>query len=135
MPLSAFLTRKTSRACASIVMFLCTKPRPPARAMVIARSDSVTVSMAALTSGMRKDNWRVRRVWVSTSAGRTSDSAGSNRTSSKVSDSPTMRALGFSRISALRIGLRAAEDSRSRGKVTATPTGWALARRSPVVRT
>ncbi len=50
--------------------------------MLIAIRDSVTVSMAAETSGMRIEISRVSRVVVSTSLGMTSVSPGSNRTSS-----------------------------------------------------
>ena len=60
---------------------------PPARAMAMAIRDSVTVSIAELTSGTRS---RIRRVsWldVSALAGTTSDAAGSSRTSSNVSPS------------------------------------------------
>ena len=52
IPLSDFLTFTTSRAWSSIGIFLCIIPIPPSLAMVIAVCDSVTVSIAALTSGM-----------------------------------------------------------------------------------
>ena len=46
MPVCAFFTRLTSRACSSIVRFLWMKPMPPSRAMRIAVAASVTVSIA-----------------------------------------------------------------------------------------
>ena len=55
---------------------------PPWRAMAIAIRDSVTVSIAAETSGMRSEISRVSRAVVSTSDGITSVSPGSSRTSS-----------------------------------------------------
>ena len=57
---------------------------PPARAMAIAIRDSVTVSIAELTSGTRSVISRVSFDEVSTALGTTSEAAGSNRTSSKV---------------------------------------------------
>ena len=51
-PLSKRLTFATSAACAAGVMFLWTMPMPPSCASAIARRDSVTVSMAADSSGM-----------------------------------------------------------------------------------
>ncbi len=45
---------------------------------------SVTVSIAAETSGISSAIVRVRRLAVATSFGRTADSAGRSRTSSKV---------------------------------------------------
>ena len=62
-------------------------PMPPICAIAIARRDSVTVSIAAETNGMLSVIPRVRRVFVSTWDGRTSEAAGSSRTSSKVSPS------------------------------------------------
>ena len=52
IPLSLRLTRSTSAAWRSGVMFLCSTPMPPARAIAMAMSASVTVSMAAEMSGM-----------------------------------------------------------------------------------
>ena len=49
MPLSDRLTRSTSAACSSIDRFLWMTPRPPCCAMAMARPDSVTVSIAALS--------------------------------------------------------------------------------------
>src|ERR1700712_3761618 len=60
---------------------------PPARAMAMAMRDSVTVSMAELTSGTFNRILRVSRLDVSAAAGTTSDAAGSSRTSSNVSPS------------------------------------------------
>ena len=48
---------------------------------------SVTVSMAAETTGISSTIVRVSRLAVATSFGRTADSAGTSRTSSKVSPS------------------------------------------------
>ena len=62
-------------------------PMPPACAMAIAISASVTVSMAEATIGMLSAISRVMRVRMSTSDGSTSDRPGLSRTSSKVSAS------------------------------------------------
>src|SRR4249920_2374098 len=59
-------------------------PMPPCCASAIARCDSVTVSMAALTMGMFSSMRLVRRVVVRTSVGRMSDFKGTIRTSSYV---------------------------------------------------
>ena len=56
---------------------------PPARASAIARRASVTVSIAAETTGIASSSSRVSRVRVETSFGSTSDDAGTSRTSSK----------------------------------------------------
>jgi hypothetical protein len=69
IPLSLRLTRSTSAACRSTVMFLWSTPMPPARAIAMAISASVTVSMAAETSGMLSGMVRVRRLLVETSRG------------------------------------------------------------------
>ena len=87
IPLWAFLTRLTSRAWWATERFLCTIPIPPERAMAMAVSPSVTVSIAELTNGIRSSRPTVSRVRVSTSLGKTSENAGSRRTSSKVSPS------------------------------------------------
>jgi hypothetical protein len=58
-------------------------PMPPARAMLIAASASVTVSIAALTMGMFSERFLVSHVLVSTSLGTTSEYPGINKTSSK----------------------------------------------------
>ncbi len=94
MPLSNFFTERTSRACCSIVMFLCTMPMPPSCAIATARRASVTVSIAADINGMFNVIVRVRRVLRSTSEGRTWDRAGSSKTSSKVSASFVIRNMG-----------------------------------------
>jgi hypothetical protein len=65
--------------------FLWTIPIPPSCAIAIARRASVTVSIAADTSGMFSSSFRVRRVFRETSLGRTREWAGRSRTSSKVS--------------------------------------------------
>ena len=62
MPLSERLTRSTSSACSSIDRFLWMMPMPPCCAMAMAISDSVTVSMAALSSGTLSLMFLVRRV-------------------------------------------------------------------------
>ena len=69
---------------------------PPAWAMAMASRLSVTVSMAADTSGMFRLISRVNRVAVSTWVGITSDGPGSSKTSSKVSPSRiSMETLRF----------------------------------------
>src|SRR5579863_3510435 len=60
---------------------------PPCCASAIARCDSVTVSMAALATGIFSPTLRVNQVRVSVCAGTTSLSAGNSNTSSKVSPS------------------------------------------------
>ena len=55
-PLSKRLTFATSAACFAGVMFLWMMPRPPSCAMAMARRASVTVSIAAETSGMFSDD-------------------------------------------------------------------------------
>ena len=85
IPLSLRLTRSTSAACRSMDMFLCSTPIPPARAIAMAISDSVTVSMAAETSGTFRGIVRVKREAVRTSRGWTVECRGTSRTSSKVS--------------------------------------------------
>src|SRR3954463_5183421 len=59
-------------------------PIPPARAIAIAISDSVTVSMAAEENGTLSEMPRVKRELVLTSLGCTSECRGESRTSSKV---------------------------------------------------
>ena len=54
IPLSDRLTLSTSEACSSIVRFLWITPIPPSRARAMARRVSVTVSMAAESSGIPK---------------------------------------------------------------------------------
>src|SRR6267154_1129041 len=83
-PDSKRLTLATSAACFLAVRFLWTMPMPPSCAMAIARRDSVTVSIAAETSGMLSWMLRVSRVLRLTFRGRTLEWAGTRRTSSKV---------------------------------------------------
>src|SRR6202158_744585 len=59
-------------------------PMPPCCASAMARCDSVTVSMAELTTGMFSAMCRVRQVRVSVFAGSTLLRAGCKSTSSKV---------------------------------------------------
>src|SRR3954469_736143 len=59
-------------------------PMPPCCASPIARCDSVTVSIAALTMGIFSSIRLVRRVVVRTSVGRMSDFNGTIKTSSYV---------------------------------------------------
>ena len=82
MPNSERFTRRTSSACRSAVMLLCSIPMPPSRASAMASADSVTVSIAADTSGTLRRMRGVRSVDVSTSRGITSLCAGTSRTSS-----------------------------------------------------
>ena len=85
MPLSERLTRSTSDACSSGDRFLWMTPMPPCCAMAIARRDSVTVSMAALSSGTLTRMFRVTHDVTSTSLGMTVECRGTSSTSSKVS--------------------------------------------------
>src|SRR4029079_8290523 len=85
IPLSDRFTRSTSAACRSTDMFLWMTPMPPARAIAIAISDSVTVSIAAEANGTLRAIPRVKREEVFTSLGWTSEWRGLRRTSSKVS--------------------------------------------------
>ena len=62
-------------------------PMPPWRAIAMASGASVTVSIAADTTGMLSWIFGVSRAAVLTSLGSTLDSAGSSRTSSNVSPS------------------------------------------------
>src|SRR5512143_214836 len=84
MPLSWRLTLSTSSAWPSIDRFRWMMPRPPCWARAMAIRDVVTVSMAALTTGMLRVMWRLRRVVTAAWAGAMSDAAGRIRTSSKV---------------------------------------------------
>ncbi len=67
MPLSLFLTRSTSRRSTGI--FLWMMPMPPIRAMEMAMADSVTVSIAAESRGMRRGMAGVSQVVMSTASG------------------------------------------------------------------
>ena len=73
MPLSNFLTRRTSRACMSGLMLRWMMPMPPSWASEMARRASVTVSIAADRSGILSVMPVVSRVERSTSRGRTSE--------------------------------------------------------------
>ena len=84
-PFSERLTISTCSACWLMDIFLWMIPIPPSRAMAMAMRYSVTVSMAALISGIFRRIFFVSWVCRSTSAGRTSLAAGISRTSSKVS--------------------------------------------------
>src|SRR5579872_3965572 len=84
MPLSERFTRSTSSACLSMDMLRWMMPMPPCCASAMARWDSVTVSMAELTTGMFKPILRVNQVRVSVSAGTILLREGTSRTSSKV---------------------------------------------------
>src|SRR5712692_5274970 len=83
-------------------------PMPPSRAIAMASLASVTLSMAALMTGMlivmRRDNC----VRVSVSAGTTEDLAGTNATSSKVS--PTGKEG-----SSMSLWFRRRQEMRARG--------------------
>ncbi len=68
-------------------------PMPPSWARAMARRASVTVSMAALMSGMFSLIFRVRDVLVSASRGSTDEAAGTRSTSLKVS--PSRTSFGF----------------------------------------
>ena len=85
IPLSLRFTRSTSAACFSTGMFLWMTPMPPARAMAMAICASVTVSIAAETSGMLSGIERVRRLVTATCRGWTVEWRGTRRMSSKVS--------------------------------------------------
>jgi hypothetical protein len=84
MPASERLTLSTSATWSAIDRLRWRTPIPPMRASAIAMRASVTVSIAAETSGMSSAIVRVRRLAVTTSFGSTADSAGTRRTSSKV---------------------------------------------------
>ena len=96
IPLSERFTRSTSSAWRSMLMLRCTKPSPPCRAMAIASRDSVTVSIAAETSGMFREILRVSCVCVLTSVGRTEDFPGTSSTSSNVNPSRIGPSIHFS---------------------------------------
>ena len=82
IPASDRLTMSTCWACSSTDMLRCRTPTPPWRAMAIAMRDSVTVSMAAETSGARSVIRLLSRDVVSASAGMIVECAGSSSTSS-----------------------------------------------------
>ena len=64
MPLSNFLTARTSSAWRATSRFLWITPMPPTWAMTIAMRLSVTVSMAEESSGMPSSMVRVTRLAV-----------------------------------------------------------------------
>ena len=82
IPDSERFTALTSAAWFLIVMFLCKTPMPPLRAIAIAISDSVTVSIAAETIGTFNPIFLLNLDWIFTSLGSTSEKAGINKTSS-----------------------------------------------------
>src|SRR5881396_758141 len=84
IPDSLRFTLSTSAAWRSTGMFLWITPMPPSRAMAIAISDSVTVSIAADTSGMLRAMPRVKRERTSTLRGCTLESRGTSKMSSNV---------------------------------------------------
>ena len=84
-PDSKRLTRETWIACISAVMFLWIMPMPPSCASAMASGASVTVSIAADTTGMLRRIVRVNCVARLTSRGSTLECAGTNKTSSNVS--------------------------------------------------
>ena len=85
IPDSNRFTFLTSIACDSIDMFLWITPMPPSWAMAIASLPSVTVSIAAEIIGVFKVILLVSFEVKLTSFGRTSECAGTNNISSKVS--------------------------------------------------
>ena len=87
MPASDRFTISTWAACSATGRLRCSTPMPPARAIAMAIRDSVTVSIAELTSGTLSRIFLVSWLEVSAAAGTTSDAAGSSRTSSNVSPS------------------------------------------------
>ena len=70
-PDSKRFTRATWAACFMAVMFLWMKPKPPSCAKAMASGASVTVSMAADSSGMLSCMLRVSCVARETSRGST----------------------------------------------------------------
>ncbi len=127
IPLSARLTRSTSRAWATGLRFLWRMPMPPARAMTMAERPSVTESMAALRRGMLSRIRRVSRVRTSTWPGRISLYAGTRRTSSKVRHS---RSLSSSMGTSGGPGVAQARAGGHRAGFTpvAPPPAWTRAR-------
>ena len=84
---SALLTLLTWAACFSTDMFLWITPIPPSRAMAIASSSSVTVSIADDTTGVLMRMFLVNNELRSTSLGSISEYEGIRSTSSKVNPS------------------------------------------------
>lgn len=87
MPDSDRFTRSTWLTWSSTERLRCSTPTPPCRAMAMAMRASVTLSMAADSSGMLTRTLREMSVEVSTALGSTSDAPGSSSTSSYVSPS------------------------------------------------
>ena len=87
-PFSLRFTLRTCSACCSILIFLCSMPKPPSLAKAIAKVASVTVSIAALSRGTLSIIFLVSMVLISTSLGNTWEYAGMSNTSSKVRPSP-----------------------------------------------
>ncbi len=84
MPDSLRLTLSTSSACCSTGRLRCSTPMPPSRARAMASRASVTVSMAADSTGMLSWMPGAKVTLRSTSAGNTSERPGTSSTSSKV---------------------------------------------------
>lgn len=82
MPDSERFTRSTWLAWSSMDRLRCRTPTPPWRAMEMAIRDSVTLSMAAESSGMLTRTLREMRDEVSTAFGSTAEAPGSSSTSS-----------------------------------------------------
>lgn len=94
-PASKRFTLATSAACCLTVRFLWMIARPPSWASAMARRASLTVSMAADSSGILTRMLREIRVLRLTSRGRTLECAGTSSTSSKVSASWITRMTTF----------------------------------------
>ena len=114
---SACLTSVTSAHSSSAVMFRWITPIPPSRAIAIAMAASVTVSIAAETSGMFSAIRREKRERVSVWSGSTPEAAGWSRTSSKV------RERGASAILREYMVHRMAAMARARGLPSASRSG------------
>ncbi len=82
MPDSERLTRSTWLTWSSTDRLRWSTPTPPRRAIAMAMRDSVTLSIAAESSGMLTRTLREMRDEVSTALGRTSEAPGSSSTSS-----------------------------------------------------
>ena len=94
-PFSERLTVSISSACRSMLMFLWMMPMPPSRAIAMAILEVVTVSIAAVRKGELSRIPLTSSVEMSTSAGTTSERAGTSSTSSKVSPSFVNFSLAF----------------------------------------
>lgn len=82
MPDSERLTRSTWLAWSAMERLRCSTPTPPWRAIAMAMRASVTLSMAAESSGTFTRTLREMREEVSICSGAMSDAPGSSRTSS-----------------------------------------------------